>query len=513
MNNSTRVILNTFYLYLNMLVTLAVQLVSVRILLSAMGLVDYGIFNLVAGIVALFAFMNVAMAAATQRFLSYTLGNRGTNSLKEVFYQSVVLHLFLGVIIIILLETCGIYYISNILEAPSNRLLAAQILLHCITASTFVNIITVPYEACINAHENMGIIALLNICDSLMKLGAALIVLYSSGDRLVIYGLLTMTSLMLTLFLKRLYCQRHYKETHFHFHKIHNYAQMKSLTSFAVWNLIGSGCSVARYQGTAMILNFFFGILINAAYGIAQQVNGLLNFFANTITRAMRPQIIKSEGEGNRERMLRLSSTTCKVTALMLAFLAIPFSINLPFIMQIWLSKSPSPDCIMFCRCFLLIVLINQLTIGLQIAIEAAGKIRTLQTTVGFLHLVALPLGYLCFKSGMPPVSLMICIIGEEIIAIFLRTYIAKRLLNVDAYAFLTHTVLPVVSACVLVWGLCQCTMMLTSAEWLICIISTTLSTFLLGSLSYFIVFNASERRVFNGLFHMIIPFVTRAKK
>ena len=511
MSNSTRIILNTLYLYLNMLVTLAVQLVSVRILLSAMGLIDYGIFNLVAGIVALFAFMNVAMAAATQRFLSYTLGNGDQLSLEEVFYQSFVLHLLMGVIIVIMLETCGIYYITNILDAPSNRLLSAQILLQCITASTFVNIITVPYEACINAHENMGVIALLNICDSLMKLGAALIVLHSSQDRLVIYGLLTMASLMLTLFLKRLYCRHHYREAHFHFHKIHDCAQMKSLTAFAVWNLIGSGCSIARYQGTAMILNSFFGILINAAYGIAQQVNGLLNFFANTITRAIRPQIVKSEGEGNRGRMLRLSATTCKVTALMLAFLAIPFSINMPFIMKVWLGEYPSHDCIILCRSFLLIVLINQLTIGLQIALEATGKIRTLQLTVGLLHIVALPLGIICFKYGMPPASIMMCIIGEEITALFLRTYITKRLLDVDAYRFLLHTILPVVSVCAIVWGIC--TVRLTSTEWLNCIISSTLSTFLLGFLSYFIVFNSNERTIFNGLFHMLISFITHAKK
>ncbi|MBQ0157606.1 MAG: oligosaccharide flippase family protein, partial [Bacteroidales bacterium] len=314
-----------------MLVTMSVQLIAVRLLYQGLGVVDYGLYNLVAGLIALFSFMNVAMAAATQRFLSYENGHDNAALLKETFYQSVVLHTAIGLVVLLLLPIGGGYYITHFIHAPADRLLPACLLLVAISCSTFVNIITVPYEAVMNAHEDLGVVALLNICDSLLKLFTALYVCYwASGDRLITFGVLTMASLILILVLKRLYALRHYPEAHFRWHRV-AWNDLRPMASFGAWNFIGAGCSIGRYQGTALILNYFFGIAINAAYGIAQQVNGLLLFLANTIVRAIRPQIVKSEGAGNRQRMLRLSETTCRVTALMVALIAIPFFIEMEY--------------------------------------------------------------------------------------------------------------------------------------------------------------------------------------
>lgn len=443
MNNANRVILNTGFLYVNMIVSLSVQLVSVRILLRALGIVDYGIYTVVAGVVAMFAFLNVAMAASTQRYLSYALGEGDKNRLSELFYQSVVLHLLIGVVFVVGLETFGQYYIHHLLHAPSSRIGAAAILLHCISVSTFVNIITVPYEADINANEDMAVIAIINILDAFIKLGAAVFVLYTQKDKLVMLGVLTMVGLIITLTLKRIYCVKHYPESHIRWHYIKDFGLMRNVVSFAGWNLIGAGCSIARYQGTALILNAFFDILVNTAYGVAQHVNGLLLFFANTIVRAIRPQIVKSEGAGNRLRMIRLSMTTCKITSLMVAFMAIPLFVEMPFILNLWLGKIPGIECIMFCRCFLIIVFLNQLTIGLQIAIESTGRIRCMQTVVGTMHLMALPLGYMCYSYGLPVISIMLCIIVEEILALFVRTCIAHRQINLNIKDFLLHNVTP----------------------------------------------------------------------
>lgn len=448
MNSSTRVIINTLSLYLNMIVTIAVQLIAVKLIFKAMGVVDYGIYNIVAGsIVAMLSFMNVAMAAATQRFLSYAMGQGDNELLRETFYLSTVLHLAIGIAVVLLIEGIGIYYVNNLLDAPAERLSSACILLHCITASTFVNIITVPYEADINANENMTAIALINILDSLMKLGTAIYLVYTPYDKLIVFGVLTMTTLIITLIIKRVYCMVQYQEVHFRWHKIKDFSLIKKITSFATWNLIGTCCGTARYQGTPMILNHFFGIAINAAYGIAQQVNGLLLFFANTIVRAMRPQVVKSEGCGDRQRMLRLSVTTCRVTSLMVAMLAIPLFIEMGAVLNLWLDKEVGTEYVMFCRCFLIIVFLNQLTIGLQIALESTGKIRILQCVVGTMHIMALPLGWICFELGMEPIAIMLCIIIEELIAAFVRIEITKRIAGLQTADFIFKTLIPCASS------------------------------------------------------------------
>ncbi|WP_303176470.1 MATE family efflux transporter [Paraprevotella xylaniphila] len=507
MNNSGRVILNTGFLYANMLVTLAVQLIAVRLVLQALGPVDYGIYSIIAGLVAMFAFMNVAMSAATQRFLSYTIGVGNLKELKEIFYHSVLLHLLIGIIILILLEIGGNYYITHILQAPKARMEVAQILLHCITFSTLANIITVPYEADINANENLGAIALINILDSLMKLGTAIYIGFSSQDKLVVYGLLTAITISLTLLIKILYCRKHYPESHIHFHSIKQWKKIKDIASFAMWNLIGSGCSIIRYQGTAILLNAFFGILINTAYGIAQQVNGLLIFFANTIVRAIRPQIIKSEGGGDRTRMLQLSYTTCKITSLMVAILAIPLYIEMDFILNIWLHQSPTAECIMFCRAFLIIVFINQLTIGLQIAIESVGKIRNLQIIVGSMHFLSLPFGYMCMKMGLPANAIMICIIIEEIICIGLRTLIAHKQTGLTYKPFLLKNILPTICLAFMTWGLLQSVhdLLLHNMPWTSCILVSAFSIIIISTVAYKYVLTFEEQRAINNFGKLIL--------
>lgn len=508
MNNSQRVILNTLFLYANMVVNVCVQLVAVRLLLSAFGVVDYGLYNLVAGVVALFAFMNIAMSAATQRFLSYEIGRGDRERTRETFYNSLLLHVGIGLVVVVALEAGGSYYVGHWLQAPAERIPAALMLMHCITASTFVGIITVPYEADINANENMGVIAGLNILDSLLKLAIALYISRWAGDRLVLYGVLTMSSLIAILMAKRVYCLVHYPESHVRLHRIRDQRQMKHIASYAAWNFFGTGSGVARYQGTAMLLNGAFGIAINAAYGVAQQVNGLIMFFANTIVRAMRPQIVKSEGAGEHSRMLRLSATASKVTSLMVALIAVPLFIEIPFVLRLWLGEDVGSDCVLFCRSFLAIAFINQLTIGLQMAIESTGRIRNLQTIVGTMHLMALPLGYAAFQMGLPPVSIMVCIAVEEVLAIFVRTLIARRQTGMDGRQFLWGNVLPVV-ALVCADGL-AC-MLLRSAfrdEWagLFCV--TALSTVLLCGLSYPFLLTGDERESVKGFLRLACRYV-----
>lgn len=497
MESSNKVVLNSIYLYLNMAAAVVIQLVSVRILVNAFGVTDYGIFSLVGGIVAMFAFINVAMAASTQRFLSYAIGQGEEEKLREVFYQSVLLHTAIAIILGVALEAGGVYYIRHIMEAPQERIDSATMLLHCITASTIVNILTVPYEADINANEDMGILALISILDSLLKLCTAILVAFSKNDKLQLYGLLTMSCLILTLLIKRVYCLRRYPESHFRWHRVQDFSQIRSIMSFTAWNLIGSGGSVVRYQGTGIVINKFFQITMNTAYGIAQQVNALLLFFANSIVRAIRPQIVKSEGMGDRNRMLRLAGSTCKITSLMVALIGIPLCVSIQPVLTLWLGHAPSEANMLFCRYFLLIVFLNQLTIGLQVAFESVGRIREIQLFVGTLHVAPVLLGYVSFRLGQPIERIMQWIVVEECVALLLRIMLAQRIMQLPAWAFAKENILPTVTVVGMIATLTWWASGILNVQgFFLPLFTTSLSVPLLALTSYTILFNDTERQV-----------------
>lgn len=502
MNNSTRVARNTLFLYANMVVTTVVQLIAVRLLLKALGIVDYGIYNVIGSVIAQIAFLNVAMSAATQRYLSYAIGENNKRKLSELFYGSCILHLIIGVIVIFLVEVGGQYYIYNFLVAPIERLDAASLLMHFITFSTFVNIVSVPYEADINANENMGAIATINILDSLLKLGTALLISMYNGDRLVLFGVLTMTTLSTTCILKVLYCRSKYPESHYKLHRIGDWKQLRNMTGFAMWNLIGAGCSVARYHGTGFILNRFFNIQANANYGVAQQVNGMLLFFAGTILRAIRPQIVKSQGAGDHHRVLRLSEITCKITSLMVAYLGIPLFVMMDFVIRIWLGEGMSTDCTTFCQYFIIIVLINQLTTGLQICIESTGNIRRVQLIVGTMHLLALPAGIICYSLGMNIEAIMQCIVVEEIIALFVRTWITHSQAKLNATHFLFKTIIPTSVTIIIVClsMLALRTLMTECNDWITFFGIGIASSILLSTVTYTILLTSDERKHINHI-------------
>lgn len=502
MNNSTRVARNTLFLYANMVVTTVVQLIAVRLLLKALGIIDYGIYNVIGSIIAQFAFINVAMSAATQRYLSYAIGENNKSKLSELFYGSCILHFIIGIIVVLLIEFGGQYYIYNILVAPEERLDAASWLMHFITFSTFVNIISVPYEADINANENMGAIACINILDSVLKLGTAILISVYTADRLILFGLLTMITLSFTCMLKILYCRLKYTESHYTMHRIDDWKQLRSMASFALWNLIGTGCSVARYHGTGFILNRYFNIQANANYGVAQQVNGLLIFFAGTILRAIRPQIVKSQGAGDCKRVMTLSETTCKITCLMVAYLAIPLFVMMDFIIRIWLGSDIPSECTTFCRYFIIIVLINQLTAGLQICIESTGNIRRMQIIVGSMHLLALPAGIFCYSMGMEIEAIMQCIVIEEIMALFVRTWITHSQVQLNITHFLLRTILPTTTTIIVVClsMLTLRTLMAECNDWITAISIGVVSSISLSVITYFMLLTDKERKDINHI-------------
>lgn len=508
MQPSNRVVTNTGFLYGKMLITMFIALYSTRLVLNALGAVDYGIFNLVGGIIAMLSFLNGAMTTATLRYMSFSIGAGDDHKLKSIFFSSVLLHLLTGLIIVLLLEFGGIFLFNGTLNIPADRISVAKIVFHFMVVSTFFTINAVPYDAAINAHENFLFDALLGIFESIIKLGIAIWLIYTEVDKLILFGLLIAVLTILIRIIKSIYCFRKYEECRVRLTSQINIELTKEMFSFAGWNLFGSLCSVVRSQGLAIVLNFFFGVLVNAAYGIANQVNGLLSSFSSNMNKALNPQIMKSEGSGNRDKMLRLAMLTCKSSFFLLAFFAIPIIIEMPFILRLWLTTVPN-NTIIFCQLILVVSLIQQLTVGLMSAVQSVGKIKVYQTVMGSMIILNLPLAICLIKLGFPAYSVFVGSIFLEIIALASRIWLTHEIAGLHVNDFLVKILFNSILSVVLATLFAILPRLLLNEGILRAFLTVLISIISLSIFAIFIGFTSEENK---KILEFFLKFIKRLK-
>jgi len=445
MKSANKVAVNTGILYARMLITMGISLYSTRLVLNALGSADYGVFNLIAGVIAMLSFLNTAMATSTQRFLSFYQGKSDLGMQKKVFSNSLVLHIGIGLFIVSGLEIAGLFLFDGFLNIPENRIHAAKLIYHFMSVTVFFTIVAVPFTGSLVAHENMLWVAIVNIMETVMKLAIAYTLYVVTEDKLAVYGLLTACISIISLMLYAVYCFRKYEDCSLAGIYPADMKMIKELMSFAGWNLFGSLCALGRAEGLAILLNVFLGTVVNAAYGIANQVAAQLNFFSLTLLRAINPQIMKSEGAANREKMLRLSMIGSKFGFFLLAFVAVPCIFEMDTILRLWLTRVPQYTGA-FCSLMLCATLINQLTIGLQSAVQATGKVKIYQTVVGSVLLLALPLAYLILKLGYPVYTVFIGYCLIELIACTLRLFFLKSIAGLSIQLYFSNVVYKVLA-------------------------------------------------------------------
>ncbi|MFZ5940861.1 MAG: hypothetical protein ACOYXB_09820 [Bacteroidota bacterium] len=432
--------MNTGFLYGKMLITMFISLYSTRLILSALGVDDFGVFNLVSGVIGMLTFLNGAMAVSTQRYLSYHLGAGEMSRLKSVFNTSVLIHLIIGTVVVLALEIAGFFLFRGGLNIPEDRIFAAKWIYQFMIISTFFTINAVPYDATINAHENMLFDAITGIFEAVVKLGIAFLILYTLVDKLILYGVLIASLTILIRVIKSIYCIRKYEECKIRQKPDRDKVLFREMFSFGGWNLFGAFCNVAKNQGLAIILNLFIGVVANAAFGIANQVNSQLAAFSANIIKAMNPQIVKSEGAGDRSRMLWLAMLACKFSFFLLAFFAVPLIIEMHYILNIWLESVPE-YAVIFCQLILIMSLFQQITWGLMVAVQSVGRIKLYQFVVGSLLILNLPLSVAALKMGFPAYSVLIVSILLELTAGGARVFFARRLTGLDPRVFLGNIV------------------------------------------------------------------------
>jgi O-antigen/teichoic acid export membrane protein len=417
-----------------MLLIMGVSLYTSRIVLDTLGIEDYGIYNIVGGVVTMFAFLNGAMVAASQRFISFELGKGDLVRLKKVFCTSVSIHICIALIILIIAETVGLWFLNTKLNINPDRMVAANWAYQFSIFTFLIGVISVPYNSCIVAHEHMKAFAYISIIEVILKLITVYLLFVWDSDKLKLYSALTLMVAVLVRILYGIYCRRHFAECKYQYS--FDKDLFKQMFSFAGWSLIGNLGFSFKDQGSNILLNIFFGTAVNAARGIAMQVNGAISGFSSNFQMAINPQITKSYAAGNYEYTQSLISKGCRYSFYLLAIISIPVFVNIDYILGLWLTVVPEYTPV-FLRLVLITALVNSMANPFVTVMQATGKIRNFQIIICIIMLLDLPISYIVLKMGYLPYAVMYVSLFTTTIGLFARLFLMKQLISYSARYFI----------------------------------------------------------------------------
>ena len=404
MSNTSRIAKNTLALYFRQILIMLVSLYTVRVVLNTLGAEDYGIFNVVAGVVVLFSFVNNAMATSVQRFLNFYLGKNDTEKTRNVYSASLVIHGIICLIFVVLAETVGLWFVNAKLNIPTGRSNAAFWCYQTAVITTLANIMRVPYNAVIIAYEKMSFFAGLSIVEAVLKLSVVFLLKITHLDKLVFYSFLLAGVSFIILAIYKFYCNKKFEIAHYR--KNQDKGLGKELVSFSGWSLFGAVANVANTQGTNIVLNIFTNVTVNAAMGIANQVNAAVYSFVSNFQTAFNPQLVKSYAAGEKEEFQRLIFRTSKFSFLLLWLIVLPLSLNLKTVLTLWLKNVPDYS-VGFVQLILICSLVDCMTYPIAVAVQATGNIKFYQIIISCFIFANLPLSILFLFWGMSPYSVL----------------------------------------------------------------------------------------------------------
>ena len=492
--NNKRIAKNTLMLYVRMLFTMAVSLFTSRVILQTLGIEDYGIYNVVGGVITMFTFINSAMVSSTQRYLNFELATGNDEKLKSIFNTSLQIHALIALAIILLGETVGLWFVMNKLVIPETRMTAAMCVYQCSILSCVVGIMSTPYNADIIAHEKMSAFAYISILDVSLKLLIVYLLVISPYDKLIVYAILVLAIQLLIIYIYARYCNKHFKESLIEC-KI-NRPLLKEMAGFAGWSFWGNLAGILYTQGLNMMLNIFFGPVVNAARAIAVQVQAAVQQFVGNFQMALNPQITKNYASGNLDQMHSLMFRSARFSFLLLFFISLPVILETEFILSVWLKTVPD-DAVIFTQIMICISLIYTTANPCVIANQATGKVKVYQMVVGGILLTILPISYVVLKLGAPAYSVFIVHFCVESVAQFSRMYMLRKLINLPMTQYLQNIYIPIVSTVAVSIVLPVIVHMQMEDGWLRFIAVGCTSVVSVGFSVFFIGFSKHERLYF----------------
>ena len=428
-SNGQRIAKNTLLLYIRMFVTMLIQLYTSRIVLRTLGVEDLGIYNVVGGVVTLFAFLNYAMGSSTQRYINYYLGKGDMEQLRKVFSHCFLVHIVIAGTVILLSETVGLWILYNKMIIPEERMTAAFWVYQCSIVATVLMVFTVPYNSDIIAHEKMSVFAYVSIVEVILKLLIVYLLWMIKWDKLIVYAILLVLVQIIIRGIYRVYCRRKFEETHI----IWNFdrAFLKEIVSFVGWNVFGGLSNVLYSQGLNIMLNTFFGPVVNAARGFAVQVQSAILQFSQNFQTAINPQITKSYSVGDLKTMHSLIFKSSRYTFMMLWILSLPVFLEADFLLTLWLQTVPDWT-VSFLRIMLCIVLLDSVANPLMIASAATGRVKIYQIVIGSIMLMILPVAYVFLRLGFDPDVVFIVHLCFCVIAFITRMFLVRSMISLS---------------------------------------------------------------------------------
>ena len=471
--NNKRIAKNTLLLYVRMLFLMLISLYTSRVILNALGVEDYGIYNVVGGVVAMFSMISASLNSAISRFITYELGIGDLNKLKKVFSSSVTIQIGLAVFFLLIVETVGVWFVNYKMVIPVDRLVAANWCLQLSAITFSINLISVPYNAAIIAHEKMSAFAYISIIEAVGKLLIAWLILISPIDKLIFYAIMLAFMAIVIRYIYMYYCKRHFVECTYFF--IYDSSLLKRIFGFAGWNMIGTSSAILRNQGTDILINLFFGPAVNGAKAIANQVNAAIDGFVQNFMIAMNPQITKSYANGNHHYMLDLVMKGAKFSYFILLFLGLPILLNTGFILQLWLKIVPA-HAVLFVQLIIVMTMCDSLSHTLVAAILAEGEIKLYMAVVGGLQMLNIPIAYIALWLGcIPEITVVIAIILSQV-CLFTRILFLKRKVNLSVREYMYKVYFVIVSVTLLAALLPVCLKTIMNDGWLSFVLVTVVT-------------------------------------
>lgn len=438
-----RIAKNTILLYIRTFLILVIGLYTSRIIINTLGIEDYGIYNVVGGFVAMFSIISATLTGTTQRYLTYELGKKEHEHSQEVFGVALNIHIVLSLILLVLMESVGLWFLNVHLNIPSDRLYATNWVYQCSLLTFLINILSAPYNAAIIAHEKMGAFAYISLLEVILKLIAVLLLAFSPFDKLIYYSILLLIVAVFIRMIYTVYCKSHFKETHYVFCR--DKALYRDMAGFAGMTFLGGLSNILSNQGVNILLNLFFGVTVNAARGISIQVQGAVTKFVTDFTTAINPQITKSYAANDIDRTLELVYKGSRFSFFLLLMFALPIMFKAPYILQLWLKQYPEYT-IPFVNLTLILAMTDVLSTTLTTAIFATGTIKNFCLWIGGLRLLNLPICYLILKLGGKPIDVFYVLIVMNIILLFVRLIVLSKLTNTNWYPYISNVIYRVIA-------------------------------------------------------------------
>ena len=484
---------NTLFLYARMLIVMAVTLYTSRMILEILGVSDYGLYNVVGGIVTMLSFVNGALSVSTSRFFTYELGKRNKEKLKQTFSASLRLHFLFALLVLFLGETVGLWFFYEKLVIPADRLQAAFWVYQFSILTTMVSFTQVPYNASLIAHENMSIYAYVGLYEAFSRLLIVFLLQISPIDQLVCYSFLLMLNNIGIQFFYRFYTSNKYAECRFRI--IRDKKLYNSLLRYSVWDLFGNIAAVCQGQGINILLNMFFGPVVNAARAITFQIQNALGLFISSFLTAVRPQVVKSFANGNSAEMYRLTFNAAKYSYLLMFTLMFPLCLELDYVLHLWLGNNVPADTYRFTIIVLVTYLMQTFHSAYLMSYHAIGRIKTGNIVGGLLMISALPISYVCLKCRFPAYSVFIVIFIVNFIQMFfgwwlIRGYVRFRWMDLIHITYCPCVFITLLAVFFPVW------IHQVMPVGFVRLVAISVTNFLIVSvLTYFIALDSSDRQ------------------